>query len=229
MYIHLIGVCVGFICLWPVVIESVSSCLYIYACVCTIMLGFHSRCWGCYFSRCYCFPGHSFVCAFSHNLCVLTLLEFLSWCYKNSGLLKYGVVEYTHQLSVLLFCAGVSVSVYTSFSPLIKETFALHLDAASLCSSAPSLPRRRMKQAGHPGIRTHLLTDVQTKRAVMCSVSLWWNVTGLLLFDLCIFTYRCFQTTGMQFSPSQSRARPMPNGLLNKQDVWILFFCKWRP
>lgn len=76
-------------------------------------------------------------------------------------------------------------------------------------------------QAGHLGSRTHLLTDVPTKRAVVCSVSFEWDVTGFLLTYLFL---AIFQTMGMQFSPSQSPARSMPYGLREKQDVWIFFF-----
>lgn len=172
------------------------------------------------------FPPHSCTYVFSHNLCFGIIRVLVKMWHKNpSG----GAHTHTHISSQCRSFVRLCPRTRVSTTLTSDQGDVLHLDAVSLRSSPLSMLRRRQERAGHAGSRTHLLTDVRNKRAAMCSVSLRWNVTGPLLFVLFIFSYQWFQTTGTQFSPSQSPARPVPYGLLNKQDAGICFlFCKWR-
>lgn len=119
-----------------------------------------------------------------------------------------------HIFCCVCFATRVCVSV---LSHLIMVT--LHVGAVWLCSTPLSLLRSCEKQAGHAGNRTHLVTAVPTKGAVMCSplVACHW-VSFIHLF---IFSVSLFQTLGGTFSPSQAPARSRPCEL-QKRDAWML-------
>lgn len=124
MCIHLSGVCVGVICDQWWLRVGLNGYMHVY-CIAlnkhthsvTIMLGFHTNYWGVS-AAAFVFLLRMFVCVFSHNLCALALLEFLSRCATNNRLLKYSVAEYTHQLSVLFCCTHVAVCAYIYHSHL---------------------------------------------------------------------------------------------------------------